>query len=545
MRSRSRRSLLLVAAFLAIVAVGAGLRFWALDFGLPHLMTRPDEEVILVETKAPASGNFDFGYGVYPTAYVVLTWLWGAVGLNLLQLLGAAPPGSYLQVIDASPADVLLLERSLSGVAGVLAVVLLAYFARRELGTCAGLLAAAFLATCFLHVRDSHSAKPDVLMSLGVVAALGCMAPLARAAETGRAVATGVVIGLAMGTKYPAVLLCVPLWVACFAGTKGTIVQRLVPRAAIFGGIAAAVTFVVTSPDLLLNPATRSKVLGFVPLVFPQWFPEVAPGGPAPGAVDVAPVGEGDGFAYYAGFALRYGIGLPALVLLPFATLWGFFSGNGLPLVAAVFAVVSYVVLSASPALLSRYMTPVTPAIAILLAGAVVAALRRFVPERGLAVTLAVAALVLVAEPLARSVAHDRIASREDTRVLASRWLEEHVPPDARVAVAGTVFWGWGEPWIPPPREMVRTRLDAAEIDASGASFLLTHDHVLFASRVDPAALAALSGRLELRAEFEPFVAARDEARFDLQDAFYIPMAGFGAVERPGPQVRIYAWRKP
>jgi hypothetical protein len=34
----------------------------------------------------------------------------------------------------------------------------------------------------------------------------------------------------------------------------------------------------------------------------------------------------------------------------------------------------------------------------------------------------------------------------------------------------------------------------------------------------------------------------RDEAVFEPTDAYYIPMHGFGAVTRPGPHVRVYAF---
>jgi hypothetical protein len=148
--------------------------------------------------------------------------------------------------------------------------------------------------------------------------------------------------------------------------------------------------------------------------------------------------------------------------------------------------------------------------------------------------------IVVVAEPLARTVAHDRIASRTDTRELAREWLAFHAMPGSRVAVVGTKFWSYGEPVIPAGLEMVRSEPDAALLEALGARYVVTHDHVLFSSRVDPAALERLSPRLRLLAEFDPFRAPRDEAVFELSDAYYIPMAGFSAVSRPGPVIRIY-----
>jgi hypothetical protein len=187
-------------------------------------------------------------------------------------------------------------------------------------------------------------------------------------------------------------------------------------------------------------------------------------------------------------------------------------------------------------------LTPLVPAIAILLAGATAAGVKRIMPRHAGA-ALVVAAFVLVAEPLWRSIQHDRILARTDTRVLAAEWLQQHVPPGGRVAVHGAVFWGWGEPQMPAGVELVRTDLTPAALDGAGVRWVVTHDHVLFSSRAEEAKLAPLADRLELRADLDPFVGPRSQAVYDAQDAYYAPLAGFAAVSRPGPRIRIYEMR--
>jgi hypothetical protein len=529
-------------AFVGIVLCAAVLRFWALDLGLPHLMTRPDEEVILFQAGSPAAGRFDLKYGIYPSAYIYLTWLWGEIGLRALRLVGLFPSGNYTTLLLREPARLLLLDRALSAVAGVLTVVLLVVFARRNLGRCAALLAGALLATDFIHARDSHAAKPDVLMSLGVVAAIGLMAPLARRATWQRGALVGAVVGLAMGMKYPAVLLLLPAYVAAVMGSQARGWRRILPGSAIAAGLAAAVTFLATSPDLFFNPETRNKVLSIVVLVFPQAFPHVTDTGAVPqGRVDIPTAPSfWAGYAYHAGFSLRYGIGLLPTLLTPLALLWGLASRRPIAVLSTVCAVSYFLVVGASPALLARYMTPIVPLLLLLIAGMTVAVSRRFGAARARGAFLVVATLVLVSEPLASIVAHDTIAARTDTRVQATEWLARNVPPGSRVAMVGTEFWGYGEPTAPPGIDMVRSKLDAASLDATGARWVVAHDHPLFSSRVDPQALAAMAPRLKLVAEFDPFTGPRDTAIFEPADAYYIPTHGFGAVSRPGPHVRIY-----
>jgi hypothetical protein len=357
-----------------------------------------------------------------------------------------------------------------------------------------------------------------------------------------RAAATGALVGLSMGMKYPAVLLLVPVYVLCVMSSARPGWRRLVPGTAFVAVATAALVFVVTSPDLLFNPETRNRVLSIVVLVFPQAFPGVvaeAPRVPAASLGFQHPQTPLEGWTFYYGFALRYGAGLLFAALLPLAMIWAFFSRQSLTLAAAIFGATAFLLFGTSPALLSRYMTPILPAFAIVVASAVTAAARRLVPERaGLAVVAATA--LFVAEPLWRSTQFGRIAAETDTRVLASNWLRENAVAGSKVAIGGTVFWSWGEPWIPATLELVRTDLDPASLDAAGVRYLVTHDHVLFSSRVDPGWMARLAPRLRLRAEFDPFVGPRERASFDFQDAYYMPMAGFGVVARPGPAVRIY-----
>jgi hypothetical protein len=529
----------------AIVLVAAVLRFWALDMGLPHPMTRPDEEMILAYTSRPAEGKAGVGWAVYPPAYIYLTWAWGAAGLHLLEAAHVFPRGGYLDVLHEHPERLLIVDRTLSALAGVVTVVLLMAVTRRALGAPAALVAGAFLATSFLHVRDSHAVKPDALLTLGVVAALGTMLPLARRATLARGAAVGLAIGLAMAMKYPAVLLLFPAWVAAVRGSEARGGRRLLPAAALVAGAVAAAVFVATSPALVLDPAARGAVLGVARNIFPSVFPQGLSAPPAPlfpkDLVGLPPPRPWwGGLVYHAVFSLRYGVGLLPTLLVPVAVAWGFVSRRTLPVLAAVFAVVYYLVNGLSPMVLARYMTPLVPALAVLEAGLVTALAARLRGPRLRAAVLVLAAMALSAESFASAVAHDRLAARTDTRVLAAEWLAANVPPGSRVAMVGTQLWSWGEPVVPPTLTTVRTKPDAAALDAERIQYVVVHDHVLFTSHVDPDAMAALAPRLRLLADFDPFTGDRAAAVFEDLDAYYIPMQGFGAVGQPGPRVRIY-----
>jgi hypothetical protein len=307
-----------------------------------------------------------------------------------------------------------------------------------------------------------------------------------------------------------------------------------VPSAAVVAASVAAAVFLATSPFLLVNEETRRFLVGVLRLVFPSVFPP-APG-TAPG-LDVAASGSA-AYAYHVVFSLRWGAGVVATILAPVAVLLGLADRRPLLRLAALFAIFYYAVVGLSPVRLARYMTPLMPVLAVLVAALLVRASAW--AGRGAPLALAVATALVVAEPLRATIAHDRLAARADTRNQATDWLAAHAPPGAVIAVAGTRFWGWGQPRMPRGMRAVQVEPTLEEIARERPAFLVAHDHPLFSSKVDPAALARAQPALRLVADFDPFRAGGDGAVFEADDAYYIPIGGFDAVVRPGPHVRIY-----
>jgi 4-amino-4-deoxy-L-arabinose transferase-like glycosyltransferase len=170
----------------AIVALGAVLRAWGIGYGLPHTLTRPDEEMVAARALAMLqTGRLDPVTFFYPSLFVYLDAAalraWLAVGVWLGRYRGL---DDFLVGMLRGPLVHFLLARALSAAFGT-GTVVVAYFLGRRAGSGrpAGLLAALAVATCYLHARDAHFAKADVLMGFFVALALLFAA---RAAEGGR-----------------------------------------------------------------------------------------------------------------------------------------------------------------------------------------------------------------------------------------------------------------------------------------------------------------------------------------------------------------------
>src|SRR2546428_606111 len=143
--------------------IGAALRLWGLQFGLPHPFARPDEEVVvdlaLGVLKDPNPRFFDWG-----TLFTYVTAAVYAAVFTLERVTGGPITDAGVARTAFEPL-LILIPRALSAAAGIGTIAVLFAVARELFSRRAALLAALFLAVAFLHVRDSHFGVADVPMT--------------------------------------------------------------------------------------------------------------------------------------------------------------------------------------------------------------------------------------------------------------------------------------------------------------------------------------------------------------------------------------------
>ena len=184
--------------------LGAGLRLYAIWFGLPYLRARPDEIDAVMHGQMVMRGDLNPHFFHWPS---LTFYTFGAVFTAVSDVLGALSPGGVV-----SDAQYLVLARIVVALAGTATIAVLYDLARRVADAWTGIAAATFLAVAILHVRESHFAMTDVLMTLLAIASLALLARAVDVAEANVAntdplrwfAASGLVGGLAASTKYNA-----------------------------------------------------------------------------------------------------------------------------------------------------------------------------------------------------------------------------------------------------------------------------------------------------------------------------------------------------
>ena len=243
----------------AIVLLAAALRLFPVWFGLPYPYARPDEAQAISGAVGVLAGDLNPHFFHWPS---LTFYLFAAV-------LGIVSKVRSLVGIEPLPlGTALITARVVVALAGALTTVPVFRLTRRIAGDRAGLLAAGFLAVAPLHVRDSHFAMTDVLMTLLLAMSLSCLAAVYDAAVAGEARTTyrrfaiaGLLGGLATSTRYNAALVAVSmivaqglLWRSTADGSWSWATRRwgsVTPSFAFGGAMLAG--FVIATPFAVLD----------------------------------------------------------------------------------------------------------------------------------------------------------------------------------------------------------------------------------------------------------------------------------------------------
>jgi hypothetical protein len=407
---------------LAIVALAAALRYWAISYGLPAIFN-PDEIPILSRALALAKGDLNPHNFLYPTLYFYELFAWEA----LYFVVGRAA-GIYRSVADfqnaffVDPSRLVLVGRALTALFGVATIAAVYDAGRRLYDRRVGLGAALFLAVAPFAVRDAHYVKLDVPTAFFTTLTYAALGWIVMSEGSGAAARprswfiAGYAGGLAMASHYYALFICVPFVVASIVQGERTGNWRAACGLLMAGAVGTVAGFVTGCPFFFFEPRTAIRDIAGVREV----------------DIDRAVAGSESAFptlgAYFK-MLWTDAIGWPvfAAALVGLAT-----SGRRRGLLLASFPI-AFLAFIGHTVPESRYLNVVLPVVAIAGAAGVVWMLSR-VRAAGPAVTAA--AFLLWATPgLLLSIRSDRFYLMRDTRALAADYIVQNVAPGKTVLV--------------------------------------------------------------------------------------------------------------
>lgn len=550
----------------AILLLALAVRLWGIDFGLPNEHARPDERHLIGFTLSMGGNKLNPAFFNYPSLYLYLLLAVYGVYFGISRLAGRfSSVQDLVAEYSLAPEPLYYLNRGLVVLMATATVALVYWIGARLVSRRAGLLSALFLSVAYLHVRDSHFGTVDVPVTFFASLAIALMIRADEKRTLVSYLVAGFVSGLAVSTKYNAIALLAPLTVLHLtrdpSSTKRS-AQQVVAGMAITGA-GLVLGFLLGTPYALLDWRTFSR--DFMIEMVSKNTPPLLELGP--------------GWIYHLRFTLPHGVGIPmllaavagaivalrarwrtALLLLGFPGAW--FAGVGM-----------------SHYVYARYMIPLIPMLCLFAAWAVDAAVEFVETRRGRASApsyfgLAGLVLVLVVPPLWNLAHWNRLMRREDTRVLAGKWLAQRVENGASIGVLGPPYI-WPRVWNAPAqlarakevgagrqlRSQIRLdylrrtgehafetftysngawqdTMNATYAPAVSPQYVVVPEHPAWIPQ--PGDLPTLGQGYVLVASFEGYGPDANQAEFDRQDAFYAPYAHFDGTTRPGPNLKVF-----
>lgn len=525
-----------------VLLLALALRLWGIGFGLPGATARPDETEVAGPAVGYLSGDLRPPFFQWPALFqyvVALAYL--AYAVLGRPFTGFASVAAFAESRRQSLAPFLYISRTLSMLCGMATVWLVYRIGRRLFDEAVAVVAALFLAVAFLHVRDSHFGTGDVPMTMAVMVSVLLALRWQEGGGAGLAMVAGVATGLAGATKYnglgagAAFAVAWLLRVVERGGEGGAVAARARELFAYAAGVLVA--FFGASPFILID---WSRFVTDVREV--QSTLANGPGG----------IVLGRGWVYYARVVLPAAIGWPMFIsgvagaagLL--ATAWR------RAVVLLAFPAAYYLVAGRGYGVFARHMLPVVPFLCLTaawgtvhaarrLASVVVSGVSRTPAASGWATALFV--LAVAAEPAWRSLTLDRLLATTDNRIVTAATLIDIVPPRAS-------FGQTGETYGHVPFDVDGRSLDVRRVNfnrAAGAFepgepewVLVQRSPLRYYSEVPASVETMLRERYTLERSFLTGAGDDRGRTYDQLDAFYLPLAGFGGLTRPGPEFELY-----
>jgi len=405
-----------------VVLLALGLRLWGLDFGLPYVYD-PDEDdfirpaLLMLAERSPNPGYFQHPGST--TIYMLSVTYALIFGVGFV--LGVFDsPEMFENMLNQDPSLVFLAGRLEVALFGVATVVCVYFIGRRLANPYVGLLAALGTAISPLHVWISHLIRTDVMMGFFVLVTVWFCLRITETSSWRHSVLAGIFAGLAVVTKYPAVVVVLTI-VTAHLLSPGNGRNRFVRL--VESGVATVVAAFVASPFLFLD-----------------WQETLRDVSIEMRSEHVSSTGEGflRNLFWYISEPMANDFTVIGLVIIAFGLATCLTFRNPRKLLVCVFPLALLLFISNLGLRHMRWLVPLVPFAALFFAFGVQQIVTQLArqPRPRTVITLGAVVPALVVAAIAYNVALQGIAlAGTHTRTLAREWMLANIPEGSRILV--------------------------------------------------------------------------------------------------------------
>jgi hypothetical protein len=420
----------------ALLLRATGIR-WGIPDALHYFSFHPDEWVILGYTLGLnfPHGQFDPQFYNYGTVYLYLLHLAILMGTTYGWLTLPNDIAQYEAV-----AGLYLTGRWLSVVAGVLTCWLTWEIGKRVCGYRCAAIAALLLATVPLHTLHCHFLTTDATATLFTTGAL--LATLGLYENGGRRtlMAASVMVGLAAATRYNAALVGIAPLLALWLRHREH--QETWLGKAILLIVVSVAAFLLFCPGVWLNPEKFWNDFSYEAKHVREGHGLVF-------------VNTGLGWVYHYWTNLRFGLGLPLLLLSTLSVAIAPLSRRPKVIILWVFVLAYYLFLGSFAVRFARYLLPLLPPLMVLTAWLIAEGWRSTQQMGRVAVAAVTGVIVLYTFIWGAAVIITLM--QPDPRLQALEWIRQNLPQGTRIGFA-TIPWFYTPPLSPYWGELQASR---------------------------------------------------------------------------------------
>jgi len=568
-------------ALLVILIVGALIRVWGINFGLPCTECRPDETTIIQIVLGFFTGDLNPHFFNYPTLYMYIIFVFYIIYYLAGLLIGQFASISYFfATYSVSPSIFYLISRCLTAFLGTATIFITYSVSRHLFNKRTALIASLFLSLTYLHVRDSHFGVTDVPTAFFLMCAMLFIIKSYETKDLKNYVLAGIFTGLAVSTKYTAILLVLPMFLVHLLNVleekNKKIALFLDKRITIFAGFCV-VLFLLTTPFALFDLSKFITDISYEMNHFNR------------GHVMLL----GKGWWYHLKFSLFFGLGWS----LFFSSLIGIFVLVKLNikkfLILCSFPLAYYVLIGKGNTVFVRYAIPLIPFLCITASFIIAHISKRILkflkPNLNTGATTLIAILITLPS-IFNVISFNKLLTKEDNRLTARKWVEKNIEEGSTIYQSGA--W-WGMISLHPTVNSLEETLQRintiyetqmgnkknleAEINFLKAQIdffskhnirgyavwgydhtqklftynnkktielpeyiILQESHLRAYSSISRTIINLLKSSYNMKKSLKVINVMNKKNLFDQQDCFFVPFVGFGNIVRPGPNIYIY-----
>jgi len=387
MKSFFKKHFLFLILLLAVL-----LRFYGLNWDQGHHL-HPDERMITIVTT-----RLQFPDQLNPEFFA-----YGSLPIYLLKFLGWL--FSFLDPKWAQYSHINLIGRGISVVFDLGTVYLIYLIAKKLWGQKTAFTASLFYTLAVFPIQAAHFYAVDTLLTFFILAVLYFLIKISNSKSL--FLLTGLFFGFALATKVSAILLIVPIALTLFRQPKKLILVLII----------GLFTFLVCQPYAYLDFQTfwqqtqQQSQMTKSAFTFPYTLQYV----------DTLP------YLYHLKNLVLWGLGIPLGLISIVATLWIIIRRCKGTVILLSFFLIYFAITGRFAVKFMRYFLPLYPLLCLFSA-------RFFQTFIKFSLTKFILMLTL-ASTMLWAFAFTQIYTRPNTRVLATRWINQNLPPGSKIAV--------------------------------------------------------------------------------------------------------------